>query len=93
MDILYSGKVDGFCIVSSDSDFTKLASRLRESGMMVIGMGEAKTPAALIAAYNKFVNLDAAKAEEESWRLKRKKSMISAAKHKKINRMSSAEER
>ncbi|MCI2063090.1 MAG: NYN domain-containing protein [Eubacteriaceae bacterium] len=65
MDILYSGKVDGFCIVSSDSDFTKLASRLRESGMTVIGMGEAKTPAALIAAYNKFVNLDAAKAEEE----------------------------
>lgn len=65
MDILYSGKVDGFCIVSSDSDFTKLASRLREEGMTVIGMGENKTPAALIAAYNKFVNLDAAMAEEE----------------------------
>ena len=44
MDILYSGKVDGFCIVSSDSDFTRLAARLRESGMQVIGMGEEKTP-------------------------------------------------
>ena len=44
MDILYTGNVEGFCIVSSDSDFTKLAVRLRESGMMVIGMGERKTP-------------------------------------------------
>ena len=44
MDILYSGNVDGFCIVTSDSDFTKLVLRLRESGMTVIGMGERKTP-------------------------------------------------
>ncbi|MFN3940473.1 MAG: NYN domain-containing protein, partial [Chitinophagales bacterium] len=44
MDILYSGKVDGFCIVSSDSDFTRLAVRLREAGMKVIGIGEKKTP-------------------------------------------------
>ena len=44
MDILYSNNVDGFCIVSSDSDFTRLAIRLRESGMHVIGMGEKKTP-------------------------------------------------
>ena len=44
MDILYSEKVDGFCIVSSDSDFTRLATRLRESGMLVIGLGEKKTP-------------------------------------------------
>ena len=44
MDILYSGTVDGFCIVSSDSDFTRLAARLRESGMQVIGMGERKHP-------------------------------------------------
>lgn len=43
MDILYSGNVDGFCIVSSDSDFTRLASRLRESGMVVVGMGEKNT--------------------------------------------------
>ena len=44
MDILYSGNVDGYCIVSSDSDFTRLAARLRESGMLVLGMGEEKTP-------------------------------------------------
>ena len=58
MDILYSGHVQGFCLVSSDSDFTRLASRLRESGMMVIGMGEKKTPQAFIAACNKFKYLD-----------------------------------
>jgi uncharacterized LabA/DUF88 family protein len=58
MDILYSGNVEGFCIVSSDSDFTRLASRLRESGMDVVGMGESKTPKAFIAACNKFKYLD-----------------------------------
>ena len=58
MDILYSGNVEGFCLVSSDSDFTRLASRLRESGMMVIGMGEKKTPTAFIAACNKFKYLE-----------------------------------
>ena len=46
MDILYTGRVDGFCIVSSDSDFTRLATRLREAGMKVFGMGEKKTPPA-----------------------------------------------
>jgi uncharacterized LabA/DUF88 family protein len=58
MDILYSGKVDGFCIVSSDSDFTKLATRLRESGMKVIGFGEKKTPNPFIVACEKFVYLE-----------------------------------
>lgn len=58
MDILYSDNVDGFCIVSSDSDFTKLAARLRESGMYVIGMGEKKTPMPFISACNKFVYLE-----------------------------------
>jgi hypothetical protein len=58
MDILYSGNVEGFCIVSSDSDFTRLASRLRESGMDVVGMGEKKTPSAFVAACNKFKYLD-----------------------------------
>ena len=58
MDILYSGNVGGFCIVSSDSDFTRLAARLREAGMIVIGMGEAKTPKAFIAACNQFKYLD-----------------------------------
>lgn len=58
MDILYSGNVEGFCIVSSDSDFTRLSVRLRESGMYVIGMGEKKTPSAFIAACNKFKYLE-----------------------------------
>ncbi|MGI6211093.1 MAG: NYN domain-containing protein [Anaerovoracaceae bacterium] len=65
MDILYTGKVDAFCIVSSDSDFTRLASRLREENMMVIGMGEDKTPTSLIAAYNKFFNLSSFKKSAE----------------------------
>lgn len=65
MDILYSGNVDGFCIVTSDSDFTKLAMRLREDRMYVIGMGESKTPAALVKACDRFVHLDLI-AEEES---------------------------
>lgn len=70
MDILYSGNVEGFCIVSSDSDFTRLAMRLRESGMYVIGMGEKKTPNAFIAACDKFKYLEvleqaAAKPEPE----------------------------
>lgn len=67
MDILYSGNVDGYCIVSSDSDFTKLSSRLRESGMMVVGMGERKTPKPFIAACNLFKYLDVlAESEKKS---------------------------
>lgn len=58
MDILYSGNVEGFCIVSSDSDFTRLAARLRESGMTVIGMGEEKTPRPFSAACNLFKYID-----------------------------------
>jgi len=58
MDILYSGKVDGFCIVSSDSDFTRLATRLREAGMKVIGIGEKKTPSAFISACEKFIYIE-----------------------------------
>ena len=58
MDILYTGNVDGFCLVSSDSDFTRLASRLRESGMNVIGMGENKTPRSFRNACNVFTSLE-----------------------------------
>ena len=58
MDILYSKNVDGFCIVSSDSDFTKLASRLRESGKLVVGMGEKKTPRPFIVACERFKYLE-----------------------------------
>lgn len=62
MDILYSGKVDGFCIVSSDSDFTRLATRLREAGMKVIGIGEKKTPLPFITACDKFIYIEILKA-------------------------------
>lgn len=55
MDLLYTGKFDGFCIVSSDSDFTRLASRIRESGLVVYGFGERKTPRPFIAACDKFI--------------------------------------
>lgn len=58
MDILYSGKADGFCIVSSDSDFTRLATRLREAGMMVIGIGQKKTPNPFIVACDKFIYIE-----------------------------------
>ncbi|MBS1600131.1 MAG: NYN domain-containing protein [Bacteroidetes bacterium] len=58
MDILYSQKVDGFCLVSSDSDFTRLATRLREAGMKVFGFGERKTPASFIAACDKFIYIE-----------------------------------
>ena len=58
MDILYSEKVDGFCIVSSDSDFTRLATRLREAGMNIIGIGEKKTPEPFIVACDKFIYIE-----------------------------------
>lgn len=65
MDILYSEKVTGFCIVSSDSDFTRLATRLREAGMRVIGFGEKKTPQPFISACDKFIYLEILKAPGE----------------------------
>jgi len=58
MDILHSQKVDGFCLVSSDSDFTRLATRLRESGMTVVGIGERKTPNPFIVACDKFIYIE-----------------------------------
>src|ERR1700733_5555947 len=64
MDILYTGKVDGFCIVSSDSDFTRLATRLREAGMKVFGLGEKKTPTAFISACDKFIYIEILKEEK-----------------------------
>ena len=64
MDILYTGRVDGFCIVSSDSDFTRLATRLREAGMKVFGMGEQKTPSAFRAACDKFIYIEILTKEE-----------------------------
>ena len=65
MDLLYQSNLDGFCIVSSDSDFTRLASRLRESQKYVLGMGESKTPRSFISACNKFLYLDVLLEEAE----------------------------
>ncbi|MBO0817540.1 MAG: NYN domain-containing protein [Actinobacteria bacterium] len=58
MDLLYSGRFDGFCLVSSDSDFTRLAARIRESGLTVYGFGERKTPKAFVSACDKFIYLE-----------------------------------
>ena len=66
MDILYTGKVDGYCIVSSDSDFTRLATRLREAGMKVIGIGEKKTLNPFISACDKFIYIEILKPESEN---------------------------
>lgn len=65
MDILYSEKVNGFCIVSSDSDFTRLATRLREAGMQVIGIGEKKTPYPFIVACDKFIYIEILKSKSK----------------------------
>ena len=65
MDILYSEKVNGFCLVSSDSDFTRLATRLREAGMNVIGIGEKKTPEPFIVACDKFIYIEILKGQSE----------------------------
>ena len=80
MDILYGGKVDGFVLVSSDSDFTGLARRLREAGLMVIGIGEQKTPGPLIAACNKFIYIEVIR---ERMQKTEKKTAQPAAKKKK----------
>jgi uncharacterized LabA/DUF88 family protein len=73
MDILYTGRVDGFCIVSSDSDFTRLAIRLREAGMFVIGMGEQKTPEPFITACDKFIYIEILSREEETPDVRKKR--------------------
>lgn len=65
MDILYSEKVNGFCLVSSDSDFTRLATRLREAGMQVYGIGEKKTPNPFIVACDKFIYIEILKNQAE----------------------------
>jgi uncharacterized LabA/DUF88 family protein len=64
MDILYTGDIDGFCIVSSDSDFTRLAIRLREAGKTVYGIGERKTPVSFISACSKFIYVEIIRKEQ-----------------------------
>ena len=78
MDILYSEKVNGFCLVSSDSDFTKLATRLREAGLVVYGIGEKKTPDPFIVACDKFIYLEILDLAEDNDNNGQKK-------HKKVN--------
>lgn len=65
MDLLYTSKFDGFCIVSSDSDFTKLASRIREAGLFVFAFGEKKTPEAFVAACDKFIFTEVLRAKDD----------------------------
>jgi len=65
MDLLYTSNFDGFCIVSSDSDFTKLATRLRESGLLVYGFGEKKTPSAFVSACDKFIYTELLRAKTD----------------------------
>lgn len=63
MDLMYTGRFDGFCLVSSDSDFTRLAQRLREEGLTVYGFGESKTPDAFVKACDKFIYTEVLRAE------------------------------
>ena len=73
MDLLYTGKFDGFCIVSSDSDFTKLASRIREAGLCVYGFGERKTPQAFVSACDKFIFTEVLRSKDDySEKIRRK---------------------
>jgi uncharacterized LabA/DUF88 family protein len=65
MDLLYAGNLEGFCIVSSDSDFTRLAARIREQGLTVYGFGEKKTPEAFVAACDKFIRVENLGKQEE----------------------------
>jgi len=74
MDLLYTGNFNGFCIVSSDSDFTKLASRIRESGLLVYGFGEKKTPSAFVSACDKFIYTEVLRAKTEEGKQIAKKS-------------------
>ena len=75
MDILYTGNVDGFCIASSDSDFTKLATRLREAGKIVIGMGEKHTPQPFVKACSQFKYIDLIAANQSEQALKATKKV------------------
>ena len=83
MDILYSGQVDGFVLVSSDSDFTRLAVRLREAGKKVYGMGERKTPNPFIVACDKFVYIEVIRAAAEEARAEEEKAKAPKAQKKK----------
>ena len=85
LDILYSQRVDGFVLVTSDSDFTRLALRLREAGMKVYGVGEKKTPAPFIAACDKFIYVEVIRGKEDKSEEREKESQVTGtAKRKAI---------
>lgn len=90
MDILYTGRVNGFCIVSSDSDFTRLATRLREAGMTVIGFGEKKTPQPFISACDKFIYFEILKTEKPEEPVSDKKQVKPKHKPEPINKVDAA---
>jgi len=90
MDILYSEKVDGFCIVSSDSDFTRLATRLRETGMKVIGIGEKKTPITFITACDKFIYLEILRAKTQPQPTEEEKQVKAKPKASPLNKVDNA---
>jgi len=92
MDILYSNKVNGFCLVSSDSDFTKLATRLREAGMSVIGIGEKKTPNPFIVACDKFIYIEILRkqSEDKTDTKETTKSSVDKITNKEINLISTS---
>jgi hypothetical protein len=79
MDLLYSGHFTGFCIVSSDSDFTRLATRIRQDGLIVYGFGEKKTPAAFIAACDKFVYIEVLKRDSSKTPVSQKQAIPEVA--------------
>ncbi len=87
MDLLYSGNFDGFCIVSSDSDFTKLASRIRESGLTVYGFGEKKTPIPFVSACDKFIYTEVLRADEQSEESQKKLSAQELRRDRKLIRL------
>jgi uncharacterized LabA/DUF88 family protein len=82
MDIMHSNQVDGFCLVSSDSDYTRLATRIRESGLLVVGIGEKKTPRAFVSACNVFIYTE---------NLKSRRGSGTSSKPRKTNHMSTQE--
>jgi len=84
MDLLYTGNFNGFCIVSSDSDFTKLASRIRESGLLVYGFGEQKTPSPFVSACDKFIYTEVLRAKTDESVAIAKKSSNELQKDKKL---------
>ncbi|MDR2575219.1 MAG: NYN domain-containing protein, partial [Treponema sp.] len=86
MDLLYTEKLDGFCIVSSDSDFTRLAARLRESGRIVYGFGEKKTPRAFVSVCDKFIYTEILRENQEESEDEDNKQQVKPKKDFKVDR-------